>query len=277
MNDLPIGVFDSGVGGLTVLRALRERLPHESYIYLGDTARLPYGTKTGETVIRYALQAAGALVEQHIKALVIACNTASAYAIPALRRQYPHLPIVGVIEAGAAAACGLTENDRIAVMSTESTARSQAYPDAIARMRPEARVVSVPCSLLVALAEEGWTEGEIARQVVARYLEPVCATDPPDTVVLGCTHFPLLRTSIESFLGPRTMIVDSGLTAADDIAQRLRGGGQLGAGASAYLRFLATDGPDRFARVAFKFLGLEVPASSVETIELSPMGNRETA
>jgi glutamate racemase len=265
----PIGVFDSGVGGLTVLRALRQRMPQESYIYLGDTARLPYGTKTGDTVVRYALQAAAALVGQGIKALVIACNTASAYAIPALRQRYPHLPVIGVIEAGAEEACRLSRAGRIAIMSTESTARSLAYPHAIAALRPEADVISIPCSLLVALAEEGWTTGDIARQVVARYLAPAFETDRPDTLVLGCTHFPLLRAAIESVVGSDVTIIDSGSTAATHIEQALRQIGQLSHDAHPTLRFLATDGTDRFARVAFAFLGLDIAASDVKLIDLA--------
>ena len=271
MQNQPIGVFDSGVGGLTVLRALIGCLPHESYLYLGDTARLPYGTKTGDTVTRYALQASAALVDQGIKALVIACNTASAYALPALRQRYPGMPVIGVIEAGAEAACQLSRSGRIAVMSTDSTARSGAYPAAITKLRPDAEVISVPCSLLVAMAEEGWTHGDIPQLALERYLGPVLETNPPDTIVLGCTHFPLLRQEIETVLGPNVCLIDSGSTAAASVERALRQAGHLAnPGETAGTRFLATDGADRFARVAFGFLGVEVAASDVQVIDLSP-------
>ncbi len=271
MKNQPIGVFDSGVGGLTVLRTLIERLPYESYIYLGDTARLPYGTKTGETVTRYALQASAALVDRGIKALVIACNTASAYALPALRQRYPGMPVIGVIEAGAEEACQVSRSGRIAVMSTDSTARSGAYPAAILKVRPRAQIVSIACSLLVALAEEGWTEGSIVGQVLEKYLSPAFARDPPDTVVLGCTHFPVLKREIETVLGPDIALVDSGSTAAAFVEQTLRKAGELANGKTQTdIRFLATDGSDRFARVAQAFLGSSIRALAIETIDLSP-------
>ncbi len=172
-STLPIGIFDSGVGGLTVLAALRGRLPDERLIYLGDTARLPYGTKGEETVIRYALQAAEKLVERHIKLLVVACNTATAAALPALQRAYAPLPVVGVVEPGAQAACAASKTGHILVLGTESTIRSNAYSKAIRALRPEAEVTGVACSLFVPLAEEGWVDGPIVEGAAARYLTPV--------------------------------------------------------------------------------------------------------
>ena len=192
-----IGVLDSGVGGLTVLAALQKRLPGHRYIYLGDTARLPYGTKSGATVARYAVQAARHLVAHHISSLVVACNTASAQALPALQEAYPDLPVFGVIDAGALLATRMSQTGRIAVLSTEGTARTGAYARAIAAIRPDARVVSVACSLLVAVAEEGWHEGPIAEAIVRAYVGPLFADadHAPDVIVLGCTHFPLLHQS----------------------------------------------------------------------------------
>jgi glutamate racemase len=275
----PIGVFDSGVGGLTVLAALRARLPDEHYLYLGDTARLPYGTKSGETVVRYALQAADALVARGIKALVVACNTASSVALPDIAARYPGLPVVGVVEPGAAAACAATARDHVAVIATEGTIRGGAYQRAIARLRPTARVEALPCALFVALAEEGWTRGEVAEAIARRYLEPVFRADPPDVLVLGCTHFPLLREPIRAAVGPGVKIVDSAATTAAAVLHELeisrlrrpgpvQGSTLAGAAAPGTTRFLATDGVARFARVGTAFLGIPIVADQVELIDL---------
>lgn len=271
LSELPIGVFDSGVGGLTVLRALRRRLPQEAVIYLGDTARLPYGTKSGATVERYAVQATDHLVEQGVKLLVVACNTASAHALPALRRRHPGLPVIGVIEPGAAAACAASTRGRIAIIATEATVRAGAYERAIAALRPEARVVSAPAALLVALAEEGWVEGEIAAAVVTRYLAPLCrgGSAAPDCLVLGCTHFPLLRPVIAKVVGPGVALIDSGVAAAATVAERLAAEGRAApAGSAATLRLLATDGAERFAALAARFLGEPLAPGQVELVSL---------
>lgn len=267
---LPIGVFDSGVGGLTVLRALRRRLPQEAMTYLGDTARLPYGTKSGATVERYALQAAEHLVTQGIKLLVIACNTASAHALPALRRQHPRLPIIGVIEPGAAAAVGASASGRIAVIATEATVRAGAYERAIATLRPDAAVRAQACSLLVALAEEGWVDDAIAEAALRRYLAPLfAAADRPDCLVLGCTHFPLLKEAIGRVLGPEIALIDSGVAAAEAVAGLLdRHGLAAPAAAQPRLRLLATDGAERFAQLAARFLGMPLTPAAVELVEL---------
>ncbi len=256
-----IGVFDSGVGGLTVLAALQKRLPGHRYIYLGDTARLPYGTKSEATVVRYAVQAARHLVAQDISSLVVACNTASAQALPALREAYPDLPIFGVIDAGALLAAQLSESGRIAVLSTEGTARTGSYARAIAAYRPAAWVTSVACSLLVAVAEEGWHEGPIAEAIVRKYLEPLFGDrdHAPDVIVLGCTHFPLLAGVIRAVVGEKVAIIDSG----DAIAAGLDA--EPGVGSTL---FQVTDGPERFARIAGRFLGHAVAASDVELVEI---------
>jgi glutamate racemase len=268
----PIGVFDSGVGGLTVLRALRAVLPGESYIYLGDTARLPYGTKSEHTVARYALQAADELVTRDIKCLVVACNTASAAALPALQQRYADLPVIGVIEPGARAACAASRSGRIAVLATEATVRGGAYTQAITRLRPDAAVTAIACALFVALAEEGWTDGPVASAVAARYLAPLQArgAQAPDTLVLGCTHFPLLTAVIAAAAGPAIRLVDSAATVAAAAQAELAARGLLraGPGPSPQVRFLATDGAERFAAVGGRFMGTPISAEKVELIDL---------
>ena len=268
----PIGGFDSGVGGLTVLRALRAELPAESFIYLGDTARLPYGTKSEHTVARYALQAADALVERGIKCLVVACNTASAAALPALQQRYAELPVIGVIEPGARAACAASKRGRIAVLATESTVRGGAYTQAITRLRPDARVTAIACAIFVALAEEGWTDGAVVEAAAERYLAPLRAAGAagPDTLVLGCTHFPVLGPAIAAAVGPGLRIVDSAATTAVAVHQELATRGLLRAagGAPRLAQFLATDGIARFAAVGGRFLGAPIGAGEVGLIDL---------
>jgi glutamate racemase len=268
--DAPIGVFDSGVGGLTVLAALRARLPDEHYLYLGDTARLPYGTKSGETVVRYALQAADALVARGIKALVVACNTASSVALPEIAARYPGLPVVGVVEPGAEAACAATQRDHVAVIATEGTILGGAYQRAIGRLRPAVRVEALPCALFVALAEEGWVRGEVAEAVARRYLEPAFGADPPDVLVLGCTHFPLLVEPIRAAVGPAVRIVDSAATTAAAVQRELERTGRRRRSRTplASTRFLATDGVARFARVGSAFLGIPVAPEQVQLVDL---------
>lgn len=271
VRELPVGVFDSGVGGLTVLRALQTSLPNERFLYLGDTARLPYGTKSAATIVRYSLQAAAHLVESGVKCLVVACNTASAAALDALRAQYPNLPIVGVVEPGAAAGCLASTNGRIVVVATEGTVQGGAYQRAIARLRPDALVVARACPLFVSLAEEGWTSGPIVEAIARRYLEDVFAESvAPDTLLLGCTHFPVLRAALESVLGPTVTIVDSADTTARAVAGLLSDKGLLASGTGSVhpnARFLATDGRERFARVAAYFLEKPISADSVELID----------
>jgi glutamate racemase len=267
----PIGVFDSGVGGLTVVRALRRALPEEQIVYLGDTARLPYGTKTAATVARYALQAAGALVAQDVKLLVIACNTATALALEPLRAALAPLPVVGVIEPGAAAAVAASRGRRIAVLATESTIAHGAYDAAIRRLAPDAVVLGRACPLFVSLAEEGWVDGEVPAAVASHYVSDLPAAGF-DTVVLGCTHFPVLEPVLGRVLGPRIALVDSAQTTAAVVAAVLAQGALAapggGAGSGAACRFLATDGPDRFARVGARFLGEPVEPASVRLVDL---------
>ena len=261
-----IGVFDSGMGGLTVLGALRRALPQADFIYLGDTARLPYGTKSGDTVTQYALQSARALIARNIGLLVIACNTASAVALPALSQAFVPLPVIGVVEPGAEAGVHATRKGHIAVIATESTVRGGAYPRAIHALNPALRVTQAACPLFVALAEEGWTEGEVAIATARRYLDPLFAkADRPDTLVLGCTHFPVLRQTIQAAIGPDVTIVDSAETTAARVARSLAQAPDRPAAAP---RFLVTDSPERFARVGRAFLGEPIAADAVELIDL---------
>jgi glutamate racemase len=256
-----------------VLRALRAQLPNEHFIYLGDTARLPYGTKTRESIQRYALQAANLLLEQDIKCLVIACNTASAIALEALRTRLAPLPVVGVVEPGAEAGCIASRSGRIAVIATESTVRGGAYEIAIGKRR-DAHVTSRACPLFVALAEEGLTAGPIVEAVARHYLADLFAESPsrPDTLVLGCTHFPVLADTLRSVVGEQVAIVDSAVTAAIALElELLRSGLKNGALSQVpSLRLLATDGPERFARVGSIFLREALDLRDVELVDLVP-------
>jgi glutamate racemase len=269
---LPIGVFDSGVGGLTVLRAMRRQLPNESFVYLGDTARLPYGTKSGDSVLRYSMQAAEFLVAYGIKYLVIACNTASSVAVEELRRLFDPIPVTGVIEPGSAAGCAATRSGHIAVIATEGTVRGGAYQRAIARLRPDSVVATRACSLFVALAEEGWTDGPLVEAIAHRYLDGLFEQDTRlDTLLLGCTHFPVLTDALRAVIGRAVTIVDSAETTAAAVAADLRDRNLLNrtAAASAPV-LLATDSPDRFVRVGSGFLGETFARDQVELVDLSP-------
>ncbi len=277
--ELPIGVFDSGVGGLTVLAALAQRLPQEHLLYLGDTARLPYGTKSVETVTRYALQATAKLVERKVKMLVVACNTATAAALPALRAAYPHIPVLGVVEPGAAAAVAASTTGNILVLATEATVQNRAYHKAIAALRPSAEVTGLACSLFVALVEEGWAANHVvdahsgramAEVVAARYLEPLFAGagQKPDCIVLGCTHFPPLAEAIRKVVGPGVAIVDSAATTAEAAAAVLAEAGIARRGAAGRHVFLTTDAPARFARVGSMFMAEAIDAAALELVVL---------
>lgn len=267
---LPIGVFDSGVGGLTVVKALREALPHEDLIYLGDTARLPYGTKSPVSIARYACQATAQLQRNGIKLLVVACNTASAVALDSLRDQMGPLPVIGVVEPGAAAAVAARPGGRHLVLATEATVRLGAYRRAILESDPQAEVYELACELLVSLAEEGWNDGVIAESIVHRYLEHFdFASRHPDSVILGCTHFPLLRETFAVVFDPGVAIVDSASTtaaAARDLLEDLQlVNDQKTIGD---LKLLATDGATRFARVGGQFLGEELSAHDITLVDL---------
>ena len=262
-----IGVFDSGLGGLTVARAIRARLPDEHLVYLGDTARVPYGSRSAQTVIRYARSCSAHLQRHGVKMLVVACNTVSAVAIDMLRVELD-VPVVGVVEPGAIAAVEATRRGRVGVLATRGTVASGAYVRAVSAIDSRVEVFQEPAPLLVPLAEEGWTDGDVPRQVVRRYLEALAPRDV-DAVVLGCTHYPLLRPIIEregsDILGPDLAVVDGAEATAralegilDDRDMRRQGEGGL--------RILVTDLPDRFQEVASRFLGAEV--GQVEAVDL---------
>ncbi len=270
MNDAAIGIFDSGIGGLTVMRALVARLPDEEFVYLGDTARLPYGTKSGDTVTRYALQAAGALMRRRVKMLVVACNTASAVALPRLEEMFAPVPVIGVIVPGAEAAVAAAPEGPIAVIATEGTVKGGAYVRAIEDHGRAIPVIQQACSLFVAIAEEGLLEGEIAEAIARRYLEPVLAAVPrPKALVLGCTHFPALRKTIAKIAGPDIQLVDSAETTAKAVEKILREKNlNRTRGTKPSHSFLATDAPDRFARVGEIFLGAPIDPGTVELVDL---------
>jgi glutamate racemase len=265
----PIGIFDSGMGGLTVMRALKARLPGESFVYLGDTARLPYGTKSADTVTRYAVQASAALMKYDIKLLVVACNTASAAALPVLSQSLSPLPVVGVIEPGAQAAVAAAPEGPIAVIATEGTVKGGAYVRAIQDLAPHMPVVQQACPLFVALAEEGLRDGPIAELAAHRYLDPLLATLPkPRGLVLGCTHFPVLKQTIAKIAGTEVALIDSAETTALAVEKILRETSLLHDGGAQPPVFLATDAPGRFAHLGEIFLGEPIDPGSVTLIDL---------
>ncbi|MBI3675965.1 MAG: glutamate racemase [Proteobacteria bacterium] len=268
-NARPIGIFDSGMGGLTVMRALLARLPKERFIYLGDTARLPYGTKSGDTVTRYALQATAALMRHDVKLMVVACNTATAAALPALEEALAPTPVVGVIDPGAEAAVAAAPQGPIAVIATEGTVKGGAYRAAIRARAPEAPIAQQACPLFVPMAEEGLVDGEIAEAIAHRYLDPLLATVPkPKCLVLGCTHFPALKDVIARVAGNEVVLVDSAATTADAVAMLLAERNLASRSASGPHQFLVTDAPDRFARVGEIFLGQPIDPGNVELVDL---------
>jgi glutamate racemase len=248
----PIGVFDSGVGGLTVFREITRALPSESLVYLGDSARVPYGTKSPQTVIRYSLEAASHLLSRDIKMLVVACNTATAAALPVLRDRLP-IPVIGVVEPGARAAIQRTKG-RVGVIATEGTVKSRAYSKAIHALNPAVEVIESAAPLFVALAEEGWANTHVAREVAEVYLEPLIDAGI-DTLVLGCTHYPILRGTIEKVVGDLVSIVDSAETTAASVREALPSAAE---GNEPSYTFLVTDAEDRFRRIAGEFLEQEI-------------------
>jgi glutamate racemase len=274
-NQLPIGIFDSGVGGLTVYRALHDRLPNEHFIYLGDTARVPYGTKSLATVERYAVENSEFLASRGVKMLVVACNTASALALPAIRARIG-IDVVGVIGPGGRKAVELTRasrNARIAVIATEATVASNAYVEAIRRASASAEVRQAGCPLFVPLAEEGWTREPETFSIAARYLTAI-KDFGPDALVLGCTHYPILRDVIQQTVGASVKLVDSGEATAEEVKSLLEAKDLANPAAISGERrlcddldhFYVTDAAERFARVAERFLGAQ--PSKLEAIEV---------
>lgn len=265
MDARPIGIFDSGIGGLTVFKEVRRLLPHEHILYLGDTARVPYGIRSAETVIRYSFECARFLLQRDIKLLVIACNTASAVSLEEIRKSLP-VPVIGVIEPGARAAVQSTWNGKVGVIGTEATIQSRAYPSAIRGIDARVEVFGLPCPLFVPLVEEGWTEGPIARLVAEKYLSAL-RDDGPDTLVLGCTHYPLLKNVIEEVMGG-VALIDSAVEVAKAAAEALAESDSLRrAEAAAVRRFYVTDSPQKFVTVGERFLAEKI--GEIEKVALS--------
>lgn len=250
----PIGVFDSGLGGLTVVKSIVEELPGESIIYFGDTARVPYGTKSKKTIVKFSLENVEFLLRYDVKCIVIACNTASSWALPTLRKYFK-VPIIGVIRPGAMAAVRATKTKRVGVIGTTATINSKAYESAIHRLDPTVKVVSQSCPLFVPLVEEGWTNGAISQQVAAQYLEPLRQQEI-DTLIMGCTHYPLLSSTIQEVLGPGVTLVDSARQTASEVRGVLAGADTFAReGAKPRYRFFVTDEPVNFGRLGQQFLG----------------------
>jgi glutamate racemase len=269
MNSRPIGIFDSGVGGLTVFKVLESALPDEAFVYLGDTARVPYGTRSAETVVRYSLEAAHFLTDHDVKMLIVACNSASSVALDALAAEVS-FPVIGVIEPGARRAAELSPHGRIGVIGTRGTIASEAYPPAIRALRPDAQVISRACPLFVPLAEEGWTDHDVVRRVAEVYLKPMEEAEV-DTLVLGCTHYPLLRSVIAQVMGDGVCLVDSAEAVAAEVGKRLAGDPTLAAAEGGTPRehhFFVTDAPEPFLAVAERFLG--GPVRRLERAQLTP-------
>jgi glutamate racemase len=271
-SDSPLGVFDSGIGGLTVFRQLVRILPEERLLYFGDTARVPYGTKSGETVVRFTLEAGHFLRDQGVKALVVACNTASAYALEAAEKDLG-LPVVGVIESGARAALAETRKRRIGVIGTTATITSGAYERALKQLAPDLTLVAKACPLFVPLCEEGWTDHPVTRAVAEEYLAPLRSTGI-DTLILGCTHYPLLKYLLRQVLGPEVALIDAGEFTARAVGERLAAAGLRstrkppppppGVPDVAVLesrpdRIFLTDQPPAFQATSERFLGRKLP------------------
>ena len=263
---LAIGVFDSGMGGLTVLRALRHALPQETFVYLGDTARLPYGTKSRATVQQYAVQMARVLVERQIKALVIACNTATTAALPHLQAMLPEIPVLGVVSPGAEAAVAVTRNQRIVVLATETTIAANAYQQVITARLPQATIQARACSVLVALAEEGMVNNPIARAALEHYLADF---SDEDTILLGCTHFPVFKPLLQQMLPKDVHVVDSAEATANALQQMLTQQNLLNreSTTNGHVHYLVTDSVTRFTKVGEIFLGTPLEQTDIELVD----------
>jgi glutamate racemase len=264
-NNSPIGVFDSGIGGLTVLQEIIREMPEESTIYLGDTARVPYGTRSAETVMRYSFDNTRFLSSKDIKLLVVACNTASSVSLDAIKNTVS-IPVIGVIEPGAKAAAKATRNKKIGVIGTEATVKSNAYTKAIKAIDDSIEVFSIACPLFVPLVEEGWVEGQITTLIVSRYLDEM-KDKGIDTVVLGCTHYPLLKKVIAGVMGSGVRLIDSAIETSLEIRRTLELLDLKKKQKDApFRKFFVTDSPERFLKVGEKFLGQKI--AYIEKVEI---------
>jgi glutamate racemase len=257
-----IGIFDSGIGGLTVVRAVRALLPAEHLIYLGDTGRYPYGTKSADVVRRYSFENTEFLVEKHVKLLVVACNTSTAVALPELQQRYA-IPVIGVVEPGVRAAAQATRNRKIGVIATEGTIRSGEYTRGLRRLRDDLEIYTRACPLFVPLAEEGWVDNEVAHLAARAYLGSL-AHSGIDTLILGCTHYPLLHAVISETVGGDVRLIDSGEVTATAVRDGLAERGLLRRGRTGSGSFFVTDAPERFMKVGTRFLGGPVDAVQIE-------------
>jgi glutamate racemase len=264
MSQKPIGVFDSGIGGLTVLKELLAWLPGESFVYFGDTARVPYGNKSADTIRRFSSENVKLLLERGVKMVVVACNTATADALPQLQGEFK-LPIIGVIQPGVRAALAATKSGRIGVIGTSGTIRSMAYQNAILALKPDARVVSKACPLFVPLVEEGWTDTPVTRLVVEEYLKPFAGLNI-DTLVLGCTHYPLLKPVIASLLGDGVTLVDSAIEISREVDVVLKDQKLAATGGGGRFDIILSDTSPTFAEIASRFLGRRAPEIELVSI-----------
>jgi glutamate racemase len=262
----PVGVFDSGIGGLTVAHEVIRQLPHESVLYFGDTARVPYGPKSPDTVRRYSREIAGFLRDQGVKGIVIACNTATAHALTVLRDEFD-MPVIGVVEPGARAAVSVTTGGRIGVFGTVGTIKSGAYERAIRAINSDVFITARACPLFVPLVEEGWTDHEATRLIAREYLAPLVAADI-DTLVLGCTHYPLLKPLLREVLGPDVRLIDSAEETAAETARTLAEASLAAPNdADPTYRFVASDDPLQFLQLGQRFLG-----DTIEGVEIRTLG-----
>jgi len=252
----PIGVFDSGVGGLTVVKELIRQLPGEDIIYFGDTARVPYGIKSKDTVVRFSIENILFLLKQEVKLICVACNTASSLALPAIKQHFK-VPIVGVITPGVREAVYATRNKRIGVIGTRGTIKSRTYEKEIRQLDPKVKVVSLACPLFVPFVEEGWLDGAVVMQVAGAYLKPL-KNAGVDTVILGCTHYPLLKPVIKKVLGAKVRLIDSAKQVAMEVKEILSADGLLSRGRCGRHRFYVSDNPEWFSGLAKRFLGRPV-------------------
>jgi glutamate racemase len=265
VSTAPLGVFDSGIGGLTVAHAIFERLPGESVVYFGDTARVPYGPKSPETVRRYSGEILQYLLQRGVKMVVVACNTSTAHALDDLRRRSP-VPVIGVIEPGAKAAVAATRSGRIGVIGTAGTIASGAYERAIKARRPDAIVISQACPLFVPLIEEGWFDHPATELIAREYLEPLLASEV-DVLVLGCTHYPLLKPLLERVLGPGVRLIDSAEETAAEVARELAASGLAADTAQRVThQFVVSDDEPHFRAISERFLG-----ERVQSVEIKQM------
>lgn len=277
MHNLPIGIFDSGVGGLTVLKEMAAVMPRESFLYLGDTARLPYGTKSPETVLEYAKNAAGFLTNQGVKCLVVACNTASSVAIDYLSKQLAPIPIIGVVEAGVTATLESMPEGIVGVLATQGTVASQTYSLGFKKLAPNLQVIEWPCSLLVALAEEGWVKGPLVEAILKELLQEVIRCDQDkklSTIILGCTHFPVFISVFQQIFSKRVNIINSAEAVTRQVKKLLIAKGLVSSSQTkGEIKYYATDNKQRFVEIAQIFLNKELSDKQVNLADCISSSN----